>query len=110
MPADFQTIYNVSPVYTAGFTGKGETVVVVEDTNSYGTDWATYQKTFGLTSYGGTLTTVHPNSAGNCTNPGTNGDDIEADLDVEMVTAIAPGANVELASCTDGARSPLSAA
>jgi subtilase family serine protease len=103
VPADFQTIYNVSPVYTAGFTGKGETVVVVEDTNSFGTDWATYQKTFGLTSYGGTLTTVHPNSAGNCTNPGTNGDDIEADLDVEMITAIAPGANVELASCTDGA-------
>jgi hypothetical protein len=102
VPADFQTIYNVSPVYTAGFTGKGETVVVVEDTNSYGSDWANYQKTFGLTSYGGTLTTVHPNSAGNCTNPGTNGDDIEADLDVEMITAIAPGASVELASCTDG--------
>jgi subtilase family serine protease len=102
VPADFQKIYNVSPVYTAGFTGKGETVVVVEDTNSYGTDWAAYQKRFGLTSYGGTLTTVHPNSAGNCTNPGTNSDDIEADLDVEMVTAIAPGANVELASCTDG--------
>jgi hypothetical protein len=102
VPADFQKIYNVSPVYTAGFTGKGETVVVVEDTNSYGTDWAAYQKKFGLTSYGGTLTTVHPNSAGNCTNPGTNSDDIEADLDVEMVTAIAPGANVELASCTDG--------
>jgi subtilase family serine protease len=103
VPADFQTIYNVSPVYTAGFTGKGETVVVVEDTNSYGTDWETYQTKFGLTSYGGTLTTVHPNSAGNCTNPGTNSADIEADLDVEMVTAIAPGANVELASCTDGA-------
>jgi len=102
VPADFQTIYNVSPVYTAGFTGKGETVVVVEDTNSFSTDWATYQKTFGLTSYGGTLTTVHPNSAGNCTNPGTNSADIEADLDVEMITAIAPGANVELASCTDG--------
>jgi subtilase family serine protease len=102
VPADFQTIYNVSPLYTAGITGKGQTVVVVEDTNSFGNDWATYQSKFGLTSYGGTLTTVHPNDAGNCTNPGTNGDDIEADLDVEMVTAIAPGANVELASCTDG--------
>jgi subtilase family serine protease len=102
VPADFQTIYNVKPLYTAGITGKGQTVVVVEDTNSYGSDWATYQKKFDLTSYGGTLTTVHPNDAGNCTNPGTNGDDIEADLDVEMVTAIAPAAKVELASCTDG--------
>ncbi len=101
-PADFQTIYNLNPLYTAGIYGQGQTVVVVEDTNSYDNDWATYQKTFGLTKYKGTLTTVHPNSAGNCTNPGTNGDDIEADLDVEMVTAIAPGANVELASCADG--------
>jgi subtilase family serine protease len=101
VPADFQTIYNLTPLYTAGYTGKGQTVVVVEDTNSYDSDWSNYQKTFGLTTYGGTLTTVHPNSAGNCTNPGTNGDDIEADLDAEMVTAVAPGATVEVASCTD---------
>jgi hypothetical protein len=102
VPADFQTIYNVSPLYTAGIYGQGQTVVVVEDTNSFDNDWATYQKTFGLTSYGGTLTTVHPDDASNCTNPGTNGDDIEADLDVEMITAFAPGASVELASCADG--------
>jgi|HubBroStandDraft_6_1064221.scaffolds.fasta_scaffold00029_45 subtilase family serine protease len=102
VPADFQTIYNLTKLYTAGITGKGQTVVVVEDTNSYSNDWSTYQSKFGLAKYGGTLTTVHPDSAGNCTNPGTNSDDIEADLDVEMITAIAPGANVELASCTDG--------
>jgi subtilase family serine protease len=102
VPADFQTIYNLTPLYSAGTTGTGETVVVVEDTNSFGSDWNSYRTKFGLTSFGGTLTTVHPNSAGNCTNPGTNGDDIEADLDVEMVTAFAPGANVEVASCADG--------
>jgi Pro-kumamolisin, activation domain len=103
VPADLQKIYNVTPLLTAGITGKGQTVVVVEDTNSFGSDWSNYRSKFGLASYGGTLTTVHPNKAGNCTNPGTNGDDIEADLDVEMVTAIAPGATVEVASCTDGA-------
>ena len=103
VPADFQTIYNLNPLYSANIYGQGQTVVVVEDTNSYGTDWSTYQKTFGLAKYGGTLTTVHPNSAGNCTDPGTNADDVEANLDVEMVTAVAPGANVELASCADGA-------
>ena len=101
VPADFQTIYNLNPVYTAGITGAGITVAVVEDTNSYDNDWATYVKTFGLTSYGGTLTTVHPDDAGNCSNPGTNRDDVEADLDVEMVTAAAPGAAVEVISCSD---------
>ena len=101
VPADFETIYNLNPVYAAGYYGQGQTVVVVEDSDSYNNDWKTYQSTFGLTTYGGTLTTVHPNSAGNCTDPGTNGDDFEANLDVEMVTAFAPGATVELASCTD---------
>jgi subtilase family serine protease len=101
-PADWQTIYNISPLYREGIYGQGQTIVVVEDTNSYGTDFATYQTAFGLTKYGGSLSTVHPNAASNCTNPGTNADDGEADLDVEMVAAIAPGATVELASCSDG--------
>ncbi len=101
VPADFQTIYNLTPLYTAGIYGQGQTVALIEDSNSYGNDWSTYQKKFGLTSYGGTLTTVHPNSGGNCTNPGTNANDEEADIDVEMVTALAPGANAEVASCAD---------
>ena len=103
VPADFQTIYNLKPLYTAGLTGKGMTVVVVEDTNSFDNDWATYQSKFGLKSFGGTLVTVHPDVNKNCTNPGTNAADIEADLDVEMITAIAPAAKVELASCADTA-------
>jgi subtilase family serine protease len=103
VPADFQTIYNVTPLYREGITGKGQTVALVEDSDSFGTDWARYQSTFGLTSFNGTFSTVHPNSAGNCTDPGTNGDDMEADLDVEMVTAVAPAANVELISCSDTA-------
>lgn len=101
VPADFQTIYNFTPLYSAGIYGQGMTVALVEDTDSYGSDWATYQSTFGLTGYGGSLATVHPNDAGNCTDPSTNPDDIEADLDVEMVTAVAPGATAEIISCSD---------
>ncbi|MGO8794407.1 MAG: protease pro-enzyme activation domain-containing protein [Candidatus Sulfotelmatobacter sp.] len=105
VPADLQTIYNLTPLYTAGIYGQGQTVAVIETSNSYGDDWSTYQKTFGLTGYGGTLSTVHPDSGGNCANPGISpgdgGADIEANIDVEMVTALAPGANAELASCRD---------
>jgi len=53
VPADFQTIYNLKPLYSAGITGKGQTVVVVEDTNSFGSDWKAYQTKFGLASYRG---------------------------------------------------------
>jgi len=101
VPADFQTIYNLHPLYSAGLTGKGKTVVAIEDSNAFANDWATYRSKFGLANFAGTMTTVHPDKNGNCTNPGTNAADIEADLDVEMVTAIAPAAHVELASCAD---------
>jgi Pro-kumamolisin, activation domain len=102
VPADFQTIYNLTPLYTAGIDGQGQTVVVVEDSDAFDNDWATYRTKFGLAKYGGTFTTEHPDKAGNCTDPGTNAADDEADLDVQMVTAIAPGAHVILASCKDG--------
>ena len=101
-PADWETVYNLPALYRQGIYGQGQTIVVVEDTNAYGTDWNTFTTAFGLNKYGGSLTTVHPNAGANCTNPGTNADDGEADLDVEIVSAIAPGATVELASCTDG--------
>jgi subtilase family serine protease len=104
VPADLATIYNLNPLFIKGMTGGGQTVVVVEDTNLFSdADWSTFRKTFGLTKYtGGKLTTVHPTSSGNnCTNPGVNGDDIEAAVDVEWASASAPDATIELASCAD---------
>jgi len=108
VPADLQTIYNLTPLYTAGITGKGETIVTVEDTNLFKTtDYTKFRSEFGLSTYtSGSLTTVHPEPASgnaNCTNPGvpSGGDDGEAAVDVEYASAAAPNATVELASCKD---------
>ncbi|MGD0866530.1 MAG: S53 family peptidase [Rhizomicrobium sp.] len=108
VPADLQTIYNLTPLYTAGITGQGETIVTVEDTNLFTTaDYTKFRSEFGLSSYtSGSLTTVHPEPASgkpNCTNPGVpaGGDDGEAAVDVEYASAAAPNATVELASCKD---------
>ncbi len=102
-PQDNQTIYNLNPLYSAGISGQGQTIVLVEDTDTYnGTgDWNTYRSTFGLASAfpEGTYTQVHP---GGCTDPGTNGDDGEAAIDVEVASAIAPSAAIELISCASG--------
>jgi len=110
VPADLDTIYNLTPLFTAGITGKGETVVTVEDTNLFTTaDYTKFRSEFGLTAYTfGSLTTVHPEPASgpaNCKNPGVpvGGDDGEAALDVEWASAAAPNATVELASCKDTA-------
>lgn len=101
VPGDLAKIYNFNPAFSAGISGKGETIVVIEDTNVYSTsDWTTFRSTFGLSSYtSGSFTQVHPGS--NCSNPGTNGDDGEAILDAEWASAAAPNAAIELASCAD---------
>jgi subtilase family serine protease len=101
-PADFATIYNVTPLrgsanfYGAPITGAGVTLAVVEQTKIQSADWVTFRKTFGLSAYPGTLTQVNP---GGCTSPGTTGDEIEAAIDVEWSSAVAPAANIIEASC-----------
>jgi len=106
VPADLATIYNFNPLLAAGYSGKGQTIVTVEDTNLYSvTDWSTFRSVFGLGSAfpAGTLTQVHPapGTGGTCTNPGVNADDGEAAIDVEWASAAAPNAAIELASCAD---------
>ncbi|HEY2069257.1 MAG TPA: S53 family peptidase [Rhizomicrobium sp.] len=106
VPADLATIYNLTPLFKAGITGKGETIAVIEDTDLFAAaDWSKFRSTFGLATYtSGTLTTVHPNLAGkaaNCRDPGINSDDGEAILDTEWASAAAPNAAIEVAACYD---------
>ncbi len=103
VPDDLHTIYNFNPVYKSGVTGKGQTVVVIEDTDVYTTqDWYIFRKIFGLAKYAqGSFTQVHP---GGCKDPGVLvGNDGEAILDAEYSSAAAPNAAIELASCADTA-------
>jgi pseudomonalisin len=100
-PSDLATIYNVTPLYTAStpITGKGQTVVVLEDTDVNQADVSTFRTAFGLSSYSGTFAQIHPGTG--CTDPGTNASELEAALDAEWAGAVAPDASVQLASCAD---------
>jgi subtilase family serine protease len=104
VPADLATIYNLNPLFGAGTTGKGQTVVVVEDTDIKPVDWQAFRHTLGLSGYkSGNLIQAHPASSGtnNCFDPGVNGDSGEASLDAEWSSAAAPDATIEVASCDD---------
>lgn len=110
VPGDLETIYNMNPLYARGISGQGQTIVVVEDTDLYTTDdWVVFRKAFGLAKKfpQGTLKQIHPQpcnsrfNGGACTDPGVNGDDSEAALDVEWATAAAPSAAIEMASCAN---------
>ncbi len=102
VPGDVATIYNLNPLFAAGYTGKGSTISVVEDSLMYATaDWTTFQSTFGLSSYGGTLTQTHPTGSVTCTAPTVNAADGEVEIDAEYALAAAPGATINVASCKD---------
>jgi uncharacterized repeat protein (TIGR01451 family) len=107
VPADLATIYDLNPLFSDGISGKGQTIVVIEDSNVYSTaDWSAFRAAFGLTAAypSGTLTEEHPASGGtnNCANPGIiAGTEIEATLDAQWASAAAPSAAIVLASCAD---------
>ena len=106
VPGDLATIYNLNPLFSAGISGQGQTIVVIEDTDVYTTaDWASFRSVFGLSSYtDGSFTQIHPappSGSNNCSDPGAEGDDREAIIDAEYASAAAPSAAIVLASCVD---------
>ena len=45
VPADLATIYDLKPAFAAGYTGKGQTIAVLEDSDLYNTaDWTTFRR------------------------------------------------------------------
>ena len=97
----------MNALFAAGFSGQGEVIATVEDTNLYATsDWTTFRSVFRLTQYtAGKLEVVHPTpkNGSACGNPSVNSDDVEATLDVEWASAAAPSATIMLASCNNTA-------
>jgi subtilase family serine protease len=112
-PADLATIYDQSSTLASGITGKGVTIVVIEDSGigDGGTqtkndnDWVTFRQTTGLSNYThASFTQINPAPASgtnDCADPGINGDEGEATLDAEWASAAAPDANIVMASCAD---------
>jgi hypothetical protein len=103
MPQDLETIYNMNPVYSAGITGKGQTIVVIEDGDAYSLgDWGEFRKVAGLArAYPyGSIAQTHQGTG--CTDPGdrNNGDDAEVAIDMEWSSAAAPNAAIVVQACT----------
>jgi regulation of enolase protein 1 (concanavalin A-like superfamily) len=109
VPADLAKIYNLNPLFTAGISGQGQTIVLIEDTDVFtASDWSTFRQTFGLSSYtSASFTQVHPPApsslpGNNCGAPGVIApNDAEAILDAEWASASAPSAAIEMAACAD---------
>jgi|HubBroStandDraft_1064217.scaffolds.fasta_scaffold02425_4 subtilase family serine protease len=104
-PNDFATIYNVLPLWNAGITGTGQTIAIVSDSDVNPADFTAFRSLFGLPA--GTLNRIYgPGS--NSSTPGvltcaspTDGDECEADIDMEWSGAVAPGATIDLVISED---------
>lgn len=89
-PGDLAVIYDLIPVYQAGYTGYGQTIAVIGQSDIQLSDIGTFRNDFGLSSNLPQLLLV-PGSM----DPGVvSGDEGESDLDLEYAGGIAPDAQV----------------
>ena len=88
-PADWATIYDLNPLYSAGTKGTGTSIAIVGRSNINVSDVTAFRSASGLTANNPTVILVGAN-------PGlVSGDQDESTLDVEWSGAVAPAAAVK---------------
>ena len=104
-PGDFAVQYDVNPVYSAGITGAGQTIAIINESNVSPVLVAQYRSLFGLPASPVNVI-IDGNDPGinGINNPdGQNGAAGEAYLDVEQAGSVAPGATIDLVIAADTA-------
>jgi uncharacterized protein (TIGR03437 family) len=89
-PADFATIYDVTPLYNQGIDGTGQTIAVAGQTAISTSDIDLFRSKFNLGPKNFEAVLVPDNG----TNFGNAGSVVEADLDIEWSGAVAPKAKI----------------
>ena len=91
VPADFGTIYNVTPLWNAGIDGTGQSIAVVGESQINITDVQNFRALFGLSS-----NFTSDNIIVDGIDPGiVEGDETESDLDIEWSGAVAKNATIK---------------
>ena len=89
-PADFATIYDLNPLYSAGTTGSGAAIAIAGRSNVSLSDVATFRSIAGLAANAPSVTV-------DGADPGlVASDQLESTLDTEWSGAIAPAATITL--------------
>jgi hypothetical protein len=106
-PADFAVQYDITPLYSAGTKGNGQSIAVINLSNVNAYFFNQYRSLFGLPA--STLNVVidgNDPGVNGINNPdGPNGWATEAYLDVEMTSMAAPAATIDLVIAGDTALS-----
>ena len=94
-PKPIQTAYNLTGLYAEGYTGKGQTIVIIDWCGSptIQKDANVFSAKFGLPLLGpSNFSIIYTPTASLCEAP----DAVEINIDVEWAHAIAPGAKIDL--------------
>ncbi len=91
-PGDVATIYNIGPLYTAGFTGAGQTIAIAGQSSVLLSDIAAFRSAAGLSANAPTLTQL-PSSGTSTRCPG---DELESDENIEWAGGVATDATILL--------------
>ena len=96
-PLQYEQAYNMKPLYRAGLTGAGKTIVIVDSFGSptITADLNTFDAAYGLPSPP-SFNIITPDGPVNQNDPAAPGWGVETSLDVEYAHAMAPGANILL--------------
>jgi hypothetical protein len=100
-PGDLAVIYDINPLYTAGYTGKGITLAVVGQTDIVPADITDFRAAAGLPVNNPTVFTVPGTTPESVTAGATAGDLYETDADLEYSGGVATGATVYLVNSDD---------
>jgi subtilase family serine protease len=92
-PGDFAVIYNLQPLYQAGFTGSKVTIAVAGQSDIDATQASAYWTGFGLAA---PLFTSMPVPGGQDPGPTNDNNETEAYADVEISGSLAQGASILL--------------
>ena len=98
VPNDLVTMYGMRTLRNNGVVGSGVKVAVIVTGTTYMPDWSMFTNLFNLTRYGGTATQEQPAGPSAC--PASDYQAYSSGIsDAEWITAMAPGADVMIASC-----------
>jgi len=100
-PGDFALIYDVNPLYSAGFTGKGVTLAVMGQADIVPSDITDFRAAAGLPVNNPTVVTVPGTVPIPVTTGETTDDLVETDLDLEWSGGVATGASIILVNSDD---------
>ena len=89
-PADYDTIYDINPLLSAGINGAGQSIAVLARSDIYLSDVQGFRSMFGLKANDPTFIVTN-------SDPGqVNGDNLETTLDTEWAGAVAPNASIKV--------------